>query len=142
MSLRLGIECDRCGRFYRVAGAENTPPECPSCGTSPGTVDSGWTLEKGCPLCNCRHLYRRKAFNQLAGLTIIVLGAALAVMVSYWFLLAFTLADLLLYRFVPDLGVCYRCGVELASVSGLARLKPFSHPTAEIYTFEGEEASN
>ena len=142
MSLRLGIECARCGRYYRAVGTDNQPPECPRCGTSPGTVDSGWTLEKGCPICGCRHIYRRKAFNQLVGLAIIVLGAVLAVMVSYWFLLAVTLADLALYRFVPDLGVCYRCGVELASVPGLSGLETFSHHTAEMYVFEGEEASN
>lgn len=133
------IECDECGLRYRTMDARSRLLACPKCGSSPGTVDSVWSLERGCPLCGCRHVYRRKAFHQLAGLAIIVLGAVLAVAVSYWFLLGFALLDLLLYRIVGDLAVCYRCGVEMASVAGIQQLGLFDHHTAEIYVYEGEQ---
>ena len=138
----LSIECDQCGHYYRVKAPDSRSAICPQCGTSPGTVDSAWSLEQGCPLCGCRHLYRRKAFNQLLGLAIMMLGAVLALAVSYWFLLLFGLMDLVLYRLVPELAVCYRCGVEVSMETGVARLEPFDHHTAEIYTYEGRESGD
>ena len=132
----LAVECANCGRYYRHGKPLPQGVTCPQCGTSPGTIPSGWTLEQGCPLCDCRHLYRRKDFNQLLGLAIIVLGALLGVLISYWFLLAFSLLDLLLYRRIADLAVCYRCAAELQGVEGTARLGLFDHHTAEIYDYQ------
>ena len=87
-------------------------------------------------MCGCRHLYRRKDFNQLLGLALVMLGALLGVLISYWFLLAFSLLDWVMYRRIADLAACYRCAAELRGVEGAALLEVFDHHTAEIYEYE------
>ena len=70
-----------------------------------------------------------------------LLGAVLGVLISYWFLLAFSLLDLVVYYRIADLAACYRCAAELRGVEGAALLDIFDHHTAEIYEYKpvGEE---
>lgn len=132
----VAVECDDCGQYYRQKAVLAQEVTCSQCGISPGTIPSAWTLEKGCPVCGCRHLYRRKDFNQLLGLALVALGAVLGVLISYWFLLAFSLLDLMIYHRVADLAACYRCAAELRGVEDAALLEVFDHHTAEIYEYK------
>jgi hypothetical protein len=45
------------------------------------------------------------------GLALVAIGALLGVLMSYWFLLAVVLLDVILYGIVPLIAVCYKCGV-------------------------------
>ena len=132
----VAFECDDCGWYYRQQAAPSQELTCPQCGISPATIPPAWALEQGCPVCGCRHLYRRKDFNQLLGLALVGLGAVLGVLISYWFLLAFSLLDWVIYRRNADLAACYRCAAELRGVDGTALLEVFDHHTAEIYEFK------
>ena len=133
MKASIALECPACGRYHRYLMPGEGVLVCPHCGHGAGTQAAGWSLEAGCPLCACRHLYRRKDFNQLLGLGLMVAGGALAIAFSYWFLLLFSLADLGLSRLVPDVAVCHRCGAEMRSAPGVSGLPVFDHHTADIY---------
>ena len=132
-STAVAIECDQCGRYHRYPAGAAGDLNCPECGHAHGSLPASWTAREDCPICGCRHLYRRKDFNQLVGLAIIAVGAILAIAISYWYLLAFSLLDLVLYRQVRDVAVCHRCGAEFRVAAGIAELPLFEHHTAEIY---------
>ena len=134
-SWALALECDRCGRYYTLTAPLEGPINCPGCGLEAGTIEATWSLAGGCPVCGARHLYRRKDFNQLLGLLIVILGAVLGILVSYWFLAATAVLDALLYRWVSEVAVCYRCEAELRGLAAIGGLKRFEHHTAEIYAY-------
>lgn len=129
----VAIECDQCGHYHRHRESGAAALACPRCGHEVSPVDAKWMLTEGCPVCGCRHLFRRKDFNQLVGLFLVAAGAALGIAVSYWFLLVFTLADLAMYRLVRDVAVCHRCEAEIRGQAGIDELPLFDHHTAEIY---------
>ena len=85
-----------------------------------------------CPICKNLEFYRRKDFNQLLGLTIIIIGAILAITISYIFLFLFVLIDLLLLKIIPEVGVCYRCFSEFRRIQNIDSLPIFSHHKAEL----------
>jgi len=73
-----------------------------------------------CPVCQGTEFYSRKDFDPKVGLTVIIIGALISG-VFYWFrldLVAYSvlgiaaLLDLLVYRQLRDLSVCYRCHSE------------------------------
>ena len=47
--------------------------------------------------------------------------------------------DFLLYNYVPDVAVCYRCSVELRGFRGMENLNLFDHHTAELYQYSKME---
>jgi hypothetical protein len=99
------IACGRCGREIplHVSDAVRTDTR----------VDT-------CPVCSGADFYIRKDFDPKIGLTVVV-GGALVSAVFYWFGQDFVaygilggaaLIDLLVYRRLKDLTVCYRCHSE------------------------------
>ena len=131
--LSVAIECDQCSYYQRYPAVAAGSLTCPQCGYEHGEIPANWNAGDDCPLCASRHLYRRKDFNQLVGLALIVAGAGLGIAVSYWFLLIFTLLDLALYRWVAEVAVCHRCEAEFRGAAGIDALPLFTHHTAEIY---------
>lgn len=73
-----------------------------------------------CPVCAGGEFYIRKDFDPKVGLAIVIIGALISA-VFYWFgkdlvaysvLAAATLIDLIVYRRLKDVTVCYRCHSE------------------------------
>jgi hypothetical protein len=78
-----------------------------------------------CPRCGCKDLFIRKDFPQKLGLLLVVLaGLAFLVLAAnphtfyagVCVLAAATVADALLYLFVPKITVCYRCRAEFRGI--------------------------
>jgi hypothetical protein len=99
------IKCGRCGR------------EIPLDVSNPVRTDGG--VDR-CPVCGGGDFYARKDFDPKVGLAVVVTGAAISA-VFYWFgedlvaysiLAAAALIDLIVYRRLTDLTVCYRCHTE------------------------------
>ena len=85
---------------------------CESCGKTFGPVASYIGEGKGlqrCVICGCRDLYTQKDFNRKVGCTIATIGAILAPFTKLISLLVCALIDLLLYRLLPTISICYRC---------------------------------
>ena len=71
-----------------------------------GTVGDPLTA---CVVCGYERLFAQKDFNRKIGLVIVIIGAALSPWTYGLSLLAFMGFDYALYRFVPEITVCYGC---------------------------------
>jgi len=86
--------CDNTQRYDGAALATN------------GTLSDPLTA---CVACGYERLFAQKDFNRKIGLVIVIIGAALSPWTYGLSLLAFMGFDYALYRFVPEITVCYGC---------------------------------
>jgi hypothetical protein len=99
------IRCGKCGRELSLAVT--------------AAVGSDAAVDR-CPVCEGADFYVRKDFDPQLGLTFVVAGAAISAvfyyfdldLVAYSILAAAVLIDLLVYRRLKDVTVCYRCHAE------------------------------
>ncbi|MFK7817223.1 MAG: hypothetical protein AB8G99_00770 [Planctomycetaceae bacterium] len=110
---------------------------CPNCqaqkeaDVGPGSIircECSWTREAPadsfendtptkCLVCSCGDLWRQKDFPQWLGLTMVAMGIIFSTiawsqhmpLTALGILMFFALVDLLLYTFMGDMLVCYRC---------------------------------
>ena len=78
-----------------------------------------------CAVCDCNTVYVQKDFNRTLGVSIFVAGAILFLLCAWknrlvegtlvW--AAFVLADGLLYKFLPDVTICYKCYAQYREVA-------------------------
>jgi hypothetical protein len=66
----------------------------------------------GCLACGHPELYTQKDFPRAAGIAIVVVAAVLAPFTSYVSLVVAALLDAILFRFAPNVVVCYVCRAE------------------------------
>ena len=99
------IRCGRCSREMAVGASEAL--------RSDSAVDR-------CPICEGGDFYVRRDFDPKVGLAFVISGALISA-VFYWFnldliaysiLAAAVLIDLIIYRRLGDVTVCYRCHAE------------------------------
>jgi hypothetical protein len=120
-------------------------PACPACHRSLTLTapDPGPGLER-CAVCGNAELYRKKDFPHGLGMAILVL-ACLASTVAYYYyaawwtwaiLLGSAAVDGLLYLWVKDVVVCYRCDAHFRSAPVPSRFAPFELGVHERYRQE------
>lgn len=103
-----------------------------------------------CLVCGCGDLWRQKDFPQGLGLLMVALGAILSTIAWFQYmprtalgvLLAFALIDVLLYTFMPDVLVCYRCKARYAKAALDDAHPRFNLETAERYRQEAARVAN
>jgi hypothetical protein len=120
-------QCSSCDHFLRTA-----------------PVASADASLNSCAICGNTELYKKKGFPHWLGLTI--LGAAclafLALNLLYlqWWawaaLIGSAVFDGLLYLWVPDVVVCYRCDAHHSCLDSSAGSQPFELVIAERYRQE------
>jgi hypothetical protein len=100
-----GVRCGGCGR--------EMPVHLTTAVREDRVVDA-------CPLCVGADFYVRKDFDPKVGLTVVIIGALISAG-FYWFgldLIAYSvlagaaLIDLVIYRRLGDVTICYRCHAE------------------------------
>ena len=124
------ITCGRCGRAIALSC---TPAICED------------RLVDACPECAGADFYIRKDFDPKVGLSVVVVGALISA-VFYWFgrdLIAYAilavavLVDLVVYRRLGDVTVCYRCHTEFRGTYSRTALA-FDLHTADVLEREYE----
>ena len=99
---------------------------------------------RGCLVCGNSELYKKKDFPHWLGLTILAV-ACLGSIIPYWLyhqwltwtiLIGSALVDGLLYLWVGDVVVCYRCHAQHRGWTPTAAHQPFELGTAERYRQE------
>ena len=79
-------------------------------------------------------MYVQRDFNQKAGLAIVVLGAILAPFTPYYSsLFAAAALDAVLYAFLPEITICYRCQAHFRGFRRHPRHHAFDLHIAEQY---------
>lgn len=117
--------------------------ECPACGhrLSLAAADPATA---GCAVCGNRELYRKKDFPHWLGLTILT-AACVASVITYglyekwltWAILLGSAAfDGLLYLWVGDAVVCYRCNAHHRGLRETDRYLPHDLSVSERYRQE------
>ncbi len=99
-------------------------------------IDKNYFIETKtprCPECGCKHLYKKKDFNQSLGCLIILIGAVFVPFTYGLSLAVLFLFDLILYSRTKDLIECYKCKVEFKDVTVPKYFTVFDHHIAEIY---------
>jgi hypothetical protein len=117
-------QCPRCDHLLQLPAVDPSLPTCAVCGSG--------------------ELYKKKDFPHSLGMGLLVL-ACLASTVTYWLydkwltwaiLIGSAAFDGLLYLWVKDVIVCYRCGAHHRGVAANAEHKPFELTIHERYRQE------
>lgn len=119
-------QCPHCDHLLRL------PPQ--------GEIES----LAACPICGNREIYKKKDFPHWLGLTILTV-ACLAFLLANAFrhqwlawviLIGSALIDGLMYLFVGDVSVCYRCGAHCRGFAASAAHPPHDLGISERYRQE------
>jgi hypothetical protein len=129
--------CPACGKGMEGdAGGEGA---CGRCGAMASLPAAPERLEK-CLVCG-EALYRHRDFNQKLGILVIALGAGLCLLLrSFLPLVGAAAIDLLLYRLLPDVAICYACKAHHRDFPGLEKVPPFDLERHEHYRFRKAKA--
>lgn len=118
--MQIIFQCPRCqSRCEARPLSETAPIACSSCEWSrdTGEADFSGQFVCRCRVCGCDDLWRQKDFPPALGLLFVGMGILFSSVAWAWhnpewaigILMAFALIDLLLYTFMGDMLVCYRC---------------------------------
>ena len=126
----LEYNCRDCGKVNEL---ENEDPAaeiaCSSCGRKYGTSSQFIDPQKGvlrCGICGCHDLYIQKDFSRKVGCAIAAAGAILAPFTKFISLAVAALVDFVLYRVLPLITICYRCGAIYREVPLNPEHQPFN----------------
>lgn len=105
----------------------------------PGAIADG-KLSR-CVICPSTELFVRKDFPQRVGVAIVVVGIAASCVawayymtyLTFGILFATALVDVILYVFVGEALMCYRCGAIYRGVVGIDEHEAFDLETHERY---------
>lgn len=145
--MQILFHCPGCEQARRATfAAGSTILRCEACAWSrplrDGDIAQG--VPRRCLVCGCGDLWRQKDFPQRLGLAMVALGAVLSTIAwayhlpatALGVLLAFALVDLLLFTFMKDVLVCYRCRARFRHADLGEDYPRFNLETAERYRQE------
>ena len=96
-------------------------------------IDDEVRAFRRCCVCGCTRFYRQKMFPRWLGIGIVVVGAVASIGTYGLSLVAAFLIDLMIFRSIPEMAVCYQCRAELRGIRLPAAVLPFRHHLAEGY---------
>jgi len=145
--MQVTFHCPGCQVTRRAGVGAQTPSlECGGCHWSRPVPDGmrDNAAPERCLVCGCDDLWRQKDFPQRVGLAMVALGALLSTIAwayhlpatALGILLGFALVDLLLFVFMKDVLVCYRCHAQYRHVPFHEDQPRFNLETAERYRQE------
>lgn len=144
--MRLLFSCPSCLQTIRTPAELPEKLVCSSCSWSKAlSVEERRQDPPGeCLICGCRDLWRQKDFPQRLGVAMVAMGALLSTIAwayyrplwSIGILLFFAFIDLMLYLFMPDVLVCYRCGARYGGSARMEQVEFYNLETAERYRQE------
>jgi hypothetical protein len=138
--------CPQCQATNRIDVAPGGEVRCSKCDWQRSVAADDFAQGKPahCLVCGCSDLWRQKNFSARLGL-LMVGSAILLSTIAYalWqpvlalgILMVFALIDALLYLFMRDVSVCYRCAARHAGFEPAARHETFDLEVAERYRQE------
>lgn len=104
--------CQSCGKRNQCEVEIDAIVACAFCGKQYEEVSEFSDAAEGlkyCGICKCRDLYIQKDFNRKIGIAIACIGAILAPFTKLISLFVCALIDLILYKVLPMISICYRC---------------------------------
>ncbi len=145
--MKIVFHCPGCETTQRTDFNEEADTvQCHGCDWSRPVAST--SVEEGTPtcclVCGCGDLWRQKDFPVSLGIAMVALGATLST-IAFWYvypmvaigiLMGFALIDLLLFSFMGDILVCYRCSARHSGQELSNSKFDFDHERAEKYRQE------
>ncbi len=119
--------CDKCKKYTVNEVSDGAELKCIHCQESFAKAETVANIFNRCPVCTCRQFYTDKDFNQIIGFAVMGVGIVLVPLTYGLSLPVFALVDWIIYKKVPKLVACYRCGTEFRGFPVPEHLKPFIH---------------
>lgn len=123
----ISLHCPECRSYQTLDVKERQDLRCPQCTHVWGKFETDAEVFEHCPCCGCRQFYITKDFNQALGCLVMAVGIVLVPWTFGLSLPVFAFIDWLLYRRVPVVTCCYRCGAEFRGFPPSKEFKPFMH---------------
>lgn len=152
--MELTFECPQCKAVNRTQDAQACKQfKCQSCGYLRQAHENSISAEGlcHCPYCGNDKLYVQKDFPQGLGLAIVIAGFAWATyhwymiqpLAAYGVLLGSALLDMILWKKVPDVVICYRCVSQMRGpdIKPIGRFLPFHIEVGETFRQERMRAA-
>jgi len=143
--MNASFSCPICERPARVTLADKKAWQCPGCAYCLTLPDEhGHDPLPVCAVCGNQELYKKKDFPHWLGL-LILSGACLASIIPYWLyhqwltwaiLIGSAVFDGLLYLWVGDVIVCYRCHAQYRKMPAHSPYPPFDLGIGERFRQE------
>jgi hypothetical protein len=140
----ISFDCPKCLKTTRGEEASQVV-HCKSCGWTRQTPEPSKDESLcNCLVCGCTDLWRQKDFDQRLGVFIVGVGILLSTVavayrmpgVAMMILMAFGMADWILYAILPNRLVCYRCHAQYRKVPHLEKTDVFDLEVNERYRQE------
>jgi len=123
--MQLLVKCPKCDAGLPVAATDPAPAiTCGRCGREIALAMSDAlradTAVDRCPVCAGEDFYLRKDFDPKIGVATVAVAVAISAVfyyydkdfIAYAVLAAAALLDFIVYRFLKEVTVCYRCHAE------------------------------
>ncbi len=142
--MKVTFACPECETPSRVDLPNHCQWQCPSCDHLLQWQTQDTNALPACAVCGNTQLYKKKDFPHWLGLTILAV-ACLGSVIPYWLyhqwltwtiLIGTAIFDGLLYLWVGDVVVCYRCNAHYRGFQPEDQHKPFELGIAERYRQE------
>lgn len=145
-SVLLRFRCPHCQQTNRSHVQPGESIQCVACGWSRACAAEDFQKDEPtrCLVCGCHDLWRQKDFPQRLGLLMVAAGIVFSTIAyALWYpvlalgiLMFFALIDFLLFAFMRDVLVCYRCGARHGGFEPTAEHSVFQLEVAERYRQE------
>ncbi len=143
--MKISFRCPHCRQELEFEELSQSEAPCPVC-SRPIALRISERMRRDnqvehCAICGCPKLYVQKDFNRTLGVSIFAAGAVLFLLCAWknrlvegtlvWAL--FVVADGLLYKFLPNVTICYRCHAQYREVAPNPDNQAFELGLAEKY---------
>jgi hypothetical protein len=143
--VKISLRCPQCHKELQFDQAGGNDRACPFC-DKPIRLRITERMRRDncvdhCAVCDCNKVYVQKDFNRALGVAIFAAGALLFLLCAWknrlvegtlvW--AVFVVADALLYKFLPDVTICYKCHSQYRQYTPNPDNQPFELGLAEKY---------
>ena len=129
--MEVTLTCDECGSAIHVyPDTEADRAECGVCGSMKAVSFDANHLEGDlcdCPSCGRKDFYKQKDFNRKIGVILFIIAAILAIWTYGISLMVLYVFDLLLYRKLGNIAICYKCQTIFRRVRNIDQIHGFDH---------------
>ncbi|MGB0453207.1 MAG: hypothetical protein ACPGJV_05790 [Bacteriovoracaceae bacterium] len=143
MTMEVTITCKECGSGVHVHPSTSaTDAHCEVCGhDTPIKFNqdhlSGKLCE--CPVCERKDFYSQKDFNRKIGVILFVIAAILSIWTYGISFIVLYLFDLILYKKLGKIGICYNCQTIFRNISNIDSIPSFDHEMNDRIIYSGHD---
>lgn len=149
--MNVTITCENCGSGIHVIPDQKASQA--KCDICEHLVDVNFTAQDEasnlcqCPVCSRKDFYQQKDFNRKIGVALFVIAAIASIWTYGLSLVALWLVDLVLFKKLGNIAICYKCQTIFRKVANIDEIRPFDHEMNDrvIYAdhdFDGKPLSH